>query len=306
MSQSVSHARTSVARYNGQSMISLLMPTYNREATLPRAINSVLAQTWRDWELVIVDDGSTDGTEALVATYTDARIRYVKQAKNQGVTSARNRALDEARGEWLGMFDSDDELVPAAVSTLMRVLDDVDPDLDAISCNCSDSQTGELTGRGLSRDQWLTVRISLERARGEHWGIFKKSLVGSRRFDPRIKGYEGLLWNRIHDGARWYYVNRGLRIYHTEGSDRLTSNKRADQERYRAILDFDPEYLDRLRGWSRSGYRRFMWVAATQLIMANDKPYVDRIVAKLEDEQALRSAIQATRLGWKLATKLGI
>jgi glycosyltransferase involved in cell wall biosynthesis len=285
-------------------VISLLMPTYNREATLPRAIDSVLVQLWTDWELVIVDDGSTDGTEALIAKYTDPRVRYVKQPKNAGVTAARNRALDEARGEWIGMLDSDDELVPQALSTLMRVLSDVDADLDAISCNCKDSQTGKLTGRGLDHDQWLTVRISLERARGEHWGIFKKTLIGTRRFDPRIKGYEGLVWNRIHDGARWYHVNRGLRIYHTEGTDRLTASKRADQDRYRAILDFDPEYLELLRGWSARAYRRFMWVAATQLIMANDDTYVDRILGMLDSERALRAAIRAARLGWRFGRRL--
>lgn len=285
-------------------MISLLMPTYNREATLPRAIDSVLAQLWTDWELVIVDDGSTDGTPALIAKYTDSRIRYVKLPANAGVTAARNRALDEVRGEWIGMLDSDDELVPQALSTLMRVLSDVDADLDAISCNCKDSQTGKLTGRGLDHDQWLTVRISLERARGEHWGIFKKSLIGARRFDPRIKGYEGLVWNRIHDGARWYHVNRGLRIYHTEGADRLTASRLADQERYRAILDFDPEYLELLRGWSRRAYRRFMWVAATQLIMANDDASVDRVLCMLDSERALRAAVRVARLGWRLGRRL--
>jgi glycosyltransferase involved in cell wall biosynthesis len=281
-------------------MISLLMPTYNREATLPRAIESVLGQTYDDWELVIVDDGSTDGTEALLAKYTDLRIRYVKQPKNMGVTAARNRALDEARGEWVGMFDSDDELVPQALSTLMRALDDVDRDLDAISCNCFDSRTGKLAGYGLSKDQWLNVPLSLEKARGEHWGIFRRKLIGSRRFDPRIKGYEGLVWNRIHDGARWYYLHRGLRIYHTEGQDRLTTSRRADQERYRAIIDYDPEYLTLLRGWSRRAYRRFMWVAATQFILARDDEYALRVIRMLDRERDLRVALEALRLGWRV------
>ena len=287
-------------------MISLLMPTFNRERTLPRAITSVLAQTWTDWELVIVDDGSTDGTEPLIAAYREPRIRYFKQPSNGGVTSARNRALDEARGEWLGMFDSDDELVPHALERLMSALATVDSRLDAISCNCVDSRTRRLTGSGLGRDRYLTVPLSLERARGEHWGIFKRALIGARRFDPRIKGYEGLVWNRIHDHARWYYLNEGLRIYHTEGQDRLTSNAEADRARYCAILDYDAEYLELLRGWSPKAYRRFMWVAATQLILGGSEEHVSRITDHLraQGEHALVTAIRGARLGWKVAGPL--
>lgn len=267
-------------------MISLLMPTYNRAGTIGRAIESVLAQTRDDWELVIVDGNSRDETERVVAAYGDRRIRFVKQAENRGVTSGRNRALDEARGEWLGMFDSDDELVPQALAVLMRALVDVDPELDAISCNCFDSVTGRFTGKGLHRDQWLTVSRSLDHARGEHWGIFRARIVRGRRFDERIKGYESLVWNRIHDGARWYYLHRGLRIYHTEGSDRQSLSSRADYERWSAIFDLDAAYLDLLRGWSNKAYRRLCWNAAGQFLLAGDDAHFRDAVGRLRESGA--------------------
>src|SRR5579885_1650883 len=115
-------------------MISLVMPTYDRRATIGRAIASVRAQTYADWELVIVDDGSTDDTASAVAAIPDARVRFVREAHNQGVTAARNRGLDEARGDFIGMLDSDDELVPQALATLLGALATVSPRLDAISC----------------------------------------------------------------------------------------------------------------------------------------------------------------------------
>jgi glycosyltransferase involved in cell wall biosynthesis len=251
-------------------MISLIMPTYNRAATIGRAIRSVLAQTYRDWELVIVDGGSADSTEEVVRSFQDERIRWIQQGQNLGVASGRNRGMDEARADWMGMLDSDDELVPDALAVLMRALQEVDPKLDAISCNCLNAVTRRFTGRGLYRNQYLSVPLSLDRARGEHWGIFRRSLVGSRRFDERIRGYESVFWNRIHEGARWYYLHRGLRIYHTEGQDRASRSRAGDYRQYRAIFDYDGEYLALLRGWSPKAFRRFHWIAAGQFLLAGD------------------------------------
>ncbi|MGP0020243.1 MAG: glycosyltransferase family 2 protein [Candidatus Sulfotelmatobacter sp.] len=87
--------------------VSVIIPTYNRAATVGNAIESVLAQTFSDLEVIVVDDGSSDDTgRILQETYGD-RIRYFAQA-NQGVSAARNKGLAEARGEWIALLDSDD------------------------------------------------------------------------------------------------------------------------------------------------------------------------------------------------------
>jgi glycosyltransferase involved in cell wall biosynthesis len=91
--------------------VSIVLPTYNRADTLGRAIESVRAQTWQDWELVIVDDGSTDATRDVLAGVSDSRVRVLSQA-NQGVAAARNRGLREARGGLVAFLDSDDEHTP--------------------------------------------------------------------------------------------------------------------------------------------------------------------------------------------------
>ncbi|HEY1956547.1 MAG TPA: glycosyltransferase family 2 protein [Polyangiaceae bacterium] len=249
-------------------MISLVMPTYNRRATIGRAIASVRAQTHAEWELVIVDDGSIDDTASVVAAFRDARIRFVREPENAGVTAARNRGLDEARGDFIGMLDSDDELVPRALETLLGALRTVSPRLDAISCNCVDSLTGRFTGHGLDRDRFLTVPLSLDRARGEHWGIFHRRILGARRFDPRVRGFEGHLWYRIHDGALWYYLHQGLRIYHREGSDRLS--KRDDYELYAQIFDHDPELLRLYARWSKKAFVRLVRTAGLHFLRAGD------------------------------------
>ena len=87
--------------------LSVVIPTYNRAGSVPRAIESVLAQTVTDLEVIVVDDGSTDDTgEVLVGLFGD-RIRYFAQV-NQGASVARNRGVEEARGEWVAFLDSDD------------------------------------------------------------------------------------------------------------------------------------------------------------------------------------------------------
>jgi len=90
--------------------VSIILPTYNRADTLPRAVRSVMAQSFEDWELLLIDDGSTDGS-AEQAAALDPRIRLIRQA-NAGVYVARNLGLQEARGQYLTFLDSDDAWQP--------------------------------------------------------------------------------------------------------------------------------------------------------------------------------------------------
>lgn len=257
--------------------VSLVMAAYNRAHTLPRAIDSVLAQDYPDWEIVIVDDGSRDDTVEVVARYTDSRIKLVRHAENRGVTAAKNTGFDHATGEWIATLDSDDELAPGALSTFMRALTEVDPGLDAIACNCVDSRTGRFSGDGYTGDRYIDVGTQLRETRGEFWGMFRARLLGTNRFDERIAGREAALWTRIHTGARWYYLHQGLRVYHTEGSDRLTarkaSNLRANPRQYRSFVvltEETPDYLATLRAHSPRSYGDLMSAAAAQFLASGD------------------------------------
>lgn len=89
--------------------VSIILPTYNRRYCIQRAIDSVLSQTWQDYELIIIDDGSTDGTEEYICSLTDKRIKYVRLGKNSGVARARNIGIENAAGEYIAFQDSDAE-----------------------------------------------------------------------------------------------------------------------------------------------------------------------------------------------------
>lgn len=100
--------------------VSIVTPVFNREALVERAVASCLRQDEQDWEQIVVDDGSTDGSAAAVARHRDARIRLLRHERNRGVSPARNTGVRAARGRWVLFLDSDDELLPGALGTIRR------------------------------------------------------------------------------------------------------------------------------------------------------------------------------------------
>ena len=98
---------------------SVIIPTYNRRKFLKIALNSVLQQTFRNFEVIIIDDGSCDGTNELVAQFKDQRIIYLYQ-KNHGVAHARNCGLERAKGRYIAYLDSDDRWVPQKLERIFK------------------------------------------------------------------------------------------------------------------------------------------------------------------------------------------
>lgn len=90
-------------------LVSIIMPSYNTGRYIKDSIESIISQTYTNWELLIVDDCSSDNTDEIIKSYlTDQRIKYIKNEKNSGAAVSRNRALREAKGRWIAFLDSDD------------------------------------------------------------------------------------------------------------------------------------------------------------------------------------------------------
>ena len=103
-----------------KELISIILPTYNRGYIIQKAIDSVLVQNYEYWELIIVDDGSTDETDEVVRRYHDERIRYVKNETNMGANYARNRGVELAKGKYLTFIDSDNVWEEQKLSILLK------------------------------------------------------------------------------------------------------------------------------------------------------------------------------------------
>jgi len=105
-------------------LVSVVMPAYNSEKYIGDAISSVLKQTYPFFELIIVDDGSTDRTREIVSSFSDERIVLLTHEKNRGVAEARNTALKKARGKWVALIDSDDVWLPERLEKLLLILNE--------------------------------------------------------------------------------------------------------------------------------------------------------------------------------------
>jgi glycosyltransferase involved in cell wall biosynthesis len=119
-------------RKPAKPLVTVIIPTFNRAPLVGRAIRSVLSQTWQDWELLVVDDASTDGTEEAVRSFSDARIQYLRHDRNQRVSAARNTGIRVARGEYVSFLDDDDEWLPEKLAKELEVFRNSDPEVGLV------------------------------------------------------------------------------------------------------------------------------------------------------------------------------
>lgn len=114
--------------------VSVIIPTYNRAKSIGTAIGSILNQTWQDFEIIVVDDGSTDHTKQVVEEFGDDRIRYVYLEQNSGASHARNTGIGLAESEFIAFLDSDDEWLPEKLEKQMQVMMRASDNIGMIYC----------------------------------------------------------------------------------------------------------------------------------------------------------------------------
>src|SRR5690606_29478243 len=116
-----------------QQLVSIIMPAYKAEKTIPDSIESVLAQTYRNFELIIVEDFSPDSTRDIVKQFSslDSRIKLISKDNNEGVAAARNTGLDYARGDFVAFLDSDDKWFKTKLEKQINIFNQY-PEIDII------------------------------------------------------------------------------------------------------------------------------------------------------------------------------
>jgi glycosyltransferase involved in cell wall biosynthesis len=169
--------------------VSVIIPTYNRRELLREAIASVQKQTLDDFELLIIDDGSTDGTADAVKAINDPRIRYYYK-ENGGVSSARNIGLQMAIGDYIGFLDSDDLFLPDYLRTMVSALE-THPDHGVVYTNLldyyPDGRVDDMNRRGHSCSGWITKEIFSNFFVACQASLIRSQLVKSIFFDEELE-----------------------------------------------------------------------------------------------------------------------
>ena len=217
--------------------ISLLILTYNRAYIVERAIASVLKQTYSDYEIVIVNNGSIDNTKEVLSKYEGhEKIRIFHLAENRQCPGGHNYGFDQMRGEWFGAIGDDDTLMENAFETMLNVLDEVDPTITAITSNSLDSTTQKFSGFGLDKDQYLSLEKIVQQTSGEFFALNKLDLLGDLRFNEKLLGEENALWYQVDAKAKRYYIHQALKVWYTDSEDSETSRYQTFDLNARSIL----------------------------------------------------------------------
>lgn len=266
--------------------VSVVIPTFNRAGLLPRAMNSVFRQTFSDWELVVVDDGSTDNTESVVRNHASTTVRYVRHLECRGEAAARNTGIALANGSFVAFLDSDDEWLPENLATLicgrgttvesesLEVLHGVSVTDDGFKKLISPSR-GLRPGEGVA--DYLIARggdITMNSV------LIPRSLAVRVGFDESLKQFADWdFWIRCqNDGATFRFVPVPVSIYHRDDrSDRLSVS--LDTAPSQTFLD---RWRDRLNPATTRAFKARMIaprlaesgqrLAATGLILAASTP----------------------------------
>jgi glycosyltransferase involved in cell wall biosynthesis len=281
-------------------------PTYNRAHTLERVYSSLCAQTYRSFEWLVVDDGSTDGTSALIEVWQRQApfpVRYVWQ-ENRGKHVAFNAAVREARGELFLPFDSDDACVPHALERFRQHWESIPPDrrarFSAVTALCED-QYGNLIGNGFPYPVLDSNSLEIHyrfRITGEKWGFHRTDVLRQYPF-PEIRAThvpESVVWGRIAQRYSTRFVNDVLRIYYIGAPSLVhgrssTGNPLGGRLQHLAVLNEHVNYLRFAPSSffiSAAHYARFSFQLGSS------------IFRQLEDVDTTRG-----RLLWALAVPVG-
>lgn len=220
---------------------SVVIPLYNKERQIAGTLRSVFAQTCADYEIIVVDDGSTDGSAAVVESLHDPRIRLIRQA-NAGVSAARNLGIAEARGEYIALLDADDEWRPEYLATIADLIRRY-PQCDVFATNYSHVDSNGKTFPTILR------KLPFDGDDGILYNYFEVASVSSppicsicitaRKeafqsvggFPLGIKSGEDLLtWARLAARYKIAYSKKPLAVFNVEGYDRNERPKRIPAE----------------------------------------------------------------------------
>ncbi|WP_423215456.1 glycosyltransferase family A protein [Streptococcus equinus] len=250
--------------------ITVFTPTYNRAQAINRVFNSLKKQTYKNFEWVIIDDGSIDNTRQVVEKYIEdgkLNIQYISH-ENRGKHYAINEAVSMAKGKFFLIADSDDEFVPESLEIFVKEWEKI-PDNEknyykGITCRCVDVN-GKLVGNKTIPEPYVDMRETefkyKYRYTGELWGIIRTDVMKEFPF-PTPKGLkfypESVIWDKMAEKYITRYINKSLRIIYSDQENATTvANK---NNRFKENYILWNHYLNDL--WNFRKYDRVSFLKA--------------------------------------------
>jgi glycosyltransferase involved in cell wall biosynthesis len=221
--------------------VSVIIPTYNRAALLRRSVESVLNQSFRDFEVIIVDDASTDETVEVVKLFEDGRIKYLRREKRGGEAAARNTGIAHATGKYIASHDSDDEWMPQKLAKQMRIFEGSSEGIGVVYTGFWRIEGNRKTYLPPSRIDKKEGRIHRELLRGNFVGtpttvVKRECFEKSGCFDERLRHLvDWEMWIRISERYHFMCVNEPL-VISQRMRDSVSTNEFALIEAHEYIL----------------------------------------------------------------------
>ncbi len=237
-----------------QELISIITPSYNTASYIADTIRSVQAQTYANWELIIVDDCSTDGTDGAVRPFLeDTRIRYLKTSQNSGAAVSRNYALQEARGRWVAFLDSDDLWHPEKLERQVAFM-------EALGCRFSCTGYGEMDAQGNHMGVHVTApkRVTARGMRRYCWPgcltvMYDREALGPLQIVDIKKNNDYAMWLQLSRKADCCFLPQELALYRKGRGGSISTQGYITLIRWHYRLWREAEGCGKLRSLYRTG-----------------------------------------------------
>ena len=226
-----------------QPLVSVIMPAYNAEKYIEKAIMSVVNQTYTNWELIVIDDGSKDSTSEIVEKLVkkDERIAFFANEKNMGVARTRNRGFDLAKGEYVALLDSDDIWLEEKLEKQLVLFTETDADIVYTSYGIIDVEDKKYKENYLVPPQTDFEKMLGENHIGCSTVLLKKSVTEKYRFNENFYHEDYVLWMQLlKDGYKACGLTEVLVQYRFYPGSRAANKIKSAQKRwiiYREYLD---------------------------------------------------------------------
>ena len=194
------------------NLVSVIIPTYNREKTIIKCIDSVLKQTYKNIEVIVVDDCSSDNTEKIVKSTYGTKVKYLKLKKNSGACIARNKGIDISKGEYIAFQDSDDVWHEDKLEKQLNIMIEQNADISFCNFNKYSTKSSSYKELPILQEGFISYEKLLEKSVVSTQCIVAKSCCFKKiKFDsnmPRLQDWDVIL--QLSKEFSVYHINEGL------------------------------------------------------------------------------------------------